>query len=107
MADALAHAWPMGHEPQLPPQPSSPQTLPVQLGTQSDLHDAQLAPKSCLHVSVTSSHVSVVQSALSSHGFDPDTQLPATNLSAPLQYMPSLHVTSVAGAGIFGPNFSD
>ena len=60
---AEAQPSPSAQVPHVPPQPSSPHGLPVQSGTQSEKHAAQLAPRTCEQVPVASSHMSVVQSA--------------------------------------------
>src|SRR5436305_600017 len=98
------HAWPPAHAPQLPPQPSSPQSAPWQLGLQLfAAHTAHSPPGVWPQRIVGSSQVSAVHASPSSHGTGPATHLPFTYRSSPLQKTPSLQVTSVAAA-TDGPN---
>src|SRR5262249_12360998 len=89
-------AWPEAQSPQLPPQPSSPQSAPWQLGVQLlAAHMAQSGPLSAWsHRPAPSSQRSTVQATPSSQGGGPATHLPLTRRSSPLQKTPSEQVTS-------------
>src|SRR5262245_33941485 len=91
-----SQARPVSQLPQSPPQPSGPQFLPSQSGTQSRQTSQPLAATVCSQLREVSSQVSMVQAMPSSQGFGPATQWPLENCSTPLQKTPSSQVTSMA-----------
>src|SRR5436305_674722 len=77
---AAAQPLPDGHDPQSPPQPLSPHTLPVQSGVRIEKHAAHELPLTlCEQVPVGSSQTSSVHDCPSSQGGMPGTHVPPTN----------------------------